>query len=461
MASLALSASPIQSLLQKSNIITKKRSECAQQKIFFLTGLNQSIIDEIIKKSLTSERIGKGGFSTVYKVNHDDRNFAVKYEKYDKDITKDVFELELSIALYLTANDRTRPYVPFTFGGRADEQGGFIVMELIDGINLQDVLYKRHISEEERIFIKKKLEDAISALHSVKVMHLDITNPLNILILFDYNNIIDIVLIDFNASNYTNYSRPYNILYNYNNSESPAANLQFKHINRNRFFETNGNNIKIIHTAPRVPRIYETLLSPTPEQLAQIDICERELGLLETEYYQLQRNSYLEREVEWLRKIDEHNNKIKNKNILRKWMISQLNPIISNDEQFLELFGEDLFNFLYSIFQKYRQHKIYFRTSYNKAMIPTKEIAQLLYNRYKEQALPLGKDDEEVFRRNAAELFESRRLEFEGNLIRNGNTGFKGGKSQKMKKTIRQRSQIKTQKRTNKKMYTDAHRYYN
>ncbi len=132
MASLALSASPIQSLLQKSNIITKKRSECAQQKIFFLTGLNQSIINEIIDKSSTGERIGKGGFSTVYKVNHDDRNYAIKYEKYDKDITKVVFELELSIALYLTANDRTRPYVPFKFGGRADEQGGYIVMELLE-----------------------------------------------------------------------------------------------------------------------------------------------------------------------------------------------------------------------------------------------------------------------------------------------------------------------------------------
>ena len=450
-------ASSIEYLIQKSDIITKKRTECSQQKIFFLTGLNQTVIDEIIGKISTGERIGKGGFSTVYKVNHGGQNYAIKYEKYDEDITKDVFAIELSIALYLTANDRTRPYVPFTFGGRIDDQGGYIVMEVLDGKDLRYVLEHRHISEKEREFLGKKLEDAIRALHSVKVMHLDLGNLLNIFILFDYNNITELVLIDFNASNYTNYSRPYNIRYDYNNSESFVANLQYKHFNKNKFPEINisdSSNIKVIHTTPRTPRTYEMLLTLSPEQFAEINVCEKELEQLEIDYYQLQKNTYSEREVNWIRNINEHDKKPRYKKFLRTWLTAEINEITGNDEHFLELFGEDLFNFLYSIFKKYRQQTTYFRTSYNRALIPTKEIAQQLYNRYREHSLPLKKGEEEALKRDGEELFESRRHNFERDLVENGDKGFKGGKTRKIKNTIRRIRRAKTQKKSGKSSKT-------
>lgn len=76
-----------------------------------------------------------------------------------------------------------------------DENYYYIVMEYVEGENLEDVLKKRKLNIEEAIQIFKKILNILNDLHSQKIVHRDI-KPANIIIKENK----DVILLDFGIS---------------------------------------------------------------------------------------------------------------------------------------------------------------------------------------------------------------------------------------------------------------------
>ncbi len=138
--------------------------------------------------------IGEGGTAVVFRAldNRLKRPVALKRFKVDENSSNSQDYLA-----ELESVSRVRhPNVVSTFDANVDEKGSFIVMELIDGIDLQEAV------EKERFGINRFVDFAIQALegllatHDGGLLHLDL-KPSNIMISYQASGRSTVKLVDY------------------------------------------------------------------------------------------------------------------------------------------------------------------------------------------------------------------------------------------------------------------------
>ena len=143
----------------------------------------QSYIGKRIGNYLITSLIGEGGMATIYKAKRDDNEFerevAIKFIKpsVSTDESKRRFAAERNILASLSHNNIAKLFD----SGITEEGQPFFIMELVDGLQLNEFLEKHTLDTSTCLNIFKKILGATAYAHANAVIHKDI-KPSNIII---------------------------------------------------------------------------------------------------------------------------------------------------------------------------------------------------------------------------------------------------------------------------------------
>jgi calcium-dependent protein kinase len=142
--------------------------------------------------------IGKGGFSSVFKVKHKNSGTVRAIKEFTKDGKTNKLPNEISIQRSMSHPNITKAYEWFE-----DKDHYYLVTEYLSGGDLIEAVGKfSKFGEVEVAVIMKQLMSSLSYLHSKNVIHRDI-KPQNIMLEQKPNNVeIAIKIIDFGLSEY-------------------------------------------------------------------------------------------------------------------------------------------------------------------------------------------------------------------------------------------------------------------
>ena len=157
--------------------------------------MNDPRIGKTIGGCRIESLIGKGGMGAVYLAHqlHLDRKVAVKLllssllgnEKETKDALVKRFRQEAFFAAKLQHPNAVQIY---DFGEQEDTY--YIVMQYIDGKNLEELLKERGaLSIEDCLYIVKEVARALKAAHELGIVHRDI-KPANIMMRRDRSIVV-------------------------------------------------------------------------------------------------------------------------------------------------------------------------------------------------------------------------------------------------------------------------------
>ena len=156
------------------------------------------------------KKLGEGSFGKVYTAAVEDQGYAllpygapplvaIKHLHNIDSIEKDVIINEIINLKTFILRRSVKYYGCFT-----NKDGLYIVMELIDGVDLFDLVDKNTLSTNDKLFIARELALAIAECHKVGLVHRDI-KPENVMVQFQANNMVPIIkLIDYGLSCNTN-----------------------------------------------------------------------------------------------------------------------------------------------------------------------------------------------------------------------------------------------------------------
>jgi calcium-dependent protein kinase len=151
-------------------------------------------------------KLGKGSFGSVFKVLHINSGLlrAMKIIKKENLIYQDDDKKFLNEVKILMACEH--PNIIKIFEYYNDEHNFYLITEYISGGELYETIVSwKTFDEEKACYIMSQILEAINYLHSIKIIHRDI-KPENILVenkvKNNDNEMVNIKLIDFGASNY-------------------------------------------------------------------------------------------------------------------------------------------------------------------------------------------------------------------------------------------------------------------
>jgi|GEM_PF-587048 len=126
-------------------------------------------------------RLGQGGMGTVWKATElsTKREVAIKFlgrHRFDSDKAKARFEREVALAAKLTHPNVARVYASGLHRGVY-----YYVMELIDGIHLDNYVQQQDLSDRDILKLMAQVCDAVRHAHSLGIVHRDL-KPSNILV---------------------------------------------------------------------------------------------------------------------------------------------------------------------------------------------------------------------------------------------------------------------------------------
>lgn len=146
------------------------------------------------------EKLGEGGMGVVYRARHAmlQRATAVKFLDATKNDEKSIIRFEREVQLTAQLN---HPNTILIYDyGRTPEGVFYYAMELLDGINLEDLVVRHGPQPEGRVIqILKQICGSLAEAHSVGLIHRDV-KPANILLnmrggLFDFVKLLDFGLV--------------------------------------------------------------------------------------------------------------------------------------------------------------------------------------------------------------------------------------------------------------------------
>lgn len=128
---------------------------------------------------IVQERLGQGGFATVYKVFD---SLAEVMHVLKLVLTDRVSVYQRLRQEYKTlSNLPSHPYVvKVTWAGQLADSTPYIVFEFIDGLNVENLVRERALTLEDAIKIAEQVADGLAHLHKNNVYHQDI-KPSNLL----------------------------------------------------------------------------------------------------------------------------------------------------------------------------------------------------------------------------------------------------------------------------------------
>ena len=154
------------------------------------------------------KKMGEGSFGNVYKAYVNDKGYAllpydaqpyvaIKHLKHLRNVDSTESSMIINEIKNLKSFKLKRS-VRY-YGCFANKDGLYIVMELIDGVDLFDLIMDNTLRPNDKLFIAKEVAFAIAECHKVGLVHRDI-KPENIMVQFRLNDTPIIKLIDYGLS---------------------------------------------------------------------------------------------------------------------------------------------------------------------------------------------------------------------------------------------------------------------
>jgi len=162
-------------------------------------GLEEKKVDifqagDLVDKYKVLKPLGRGGMGQVYLAERNDRQFeqkvAIKCFSPDE-VRENLFENFRNEQQFLASLNHGA-IAHILDGGITDDNIHYIIMEYVDGLQIDEYLKKHELSTQEKLQLFIKICDAINYAHNRLILHLDI-KPSNIFI----NNDGQLKLLDF------------------------------------------------------------------------------------------------------------------------------------------------------------------------------------------------------------------------------------------------------------------------
>ncbi len=152
------------------------------------------------------EQIGKGGLGAVYKAldTQLQREVAIKRVlSADKATEEEVREAaEKLIAEAQTLSSLNHPNIITVFDVGQDEEGGFVVMELLKGETLDETIERGVLTQEDFTEVVYQTMEALIAAQANNVIHRDI-KPTNIMVIWQASGKFQLKILDFGLAKFS------------------------------------------------------------------------------------------------------------------------------------------------------------------------------------------------------------------------------------------------------------------
>lgn len=152
------------------------------------------------------EQIGKGGLGAVYKAldTQLQREVAIKRVLTTDQATEEEVDEAASklIAEAQTLSSLNHPNIITVFDVGQDEQGGFVVMELLKGETLDETVERGVLTQGDFIEVVYQTMEALIAAQASDVIHRDI-KPTNIMVIWQASGKFQLKILDFGLAKFS------------------------------------------------------------------------------------------------------------------------------------------------------------------------------------------------------------------------------------------------------------------
>ena len=152
------------------------------------------------------EQIGKGGLGAVYKAfdTQLQREVAMKRVLSPDQATEEEVQeaADKLIAEAQTLSSLNHPNIVTVFDVGQDEEGGFVVMELLKGETLDETIERGVLTQEDFTEVVYQAMEALIAAQAANVIHRDI-KPTNIMVIWQASGKFQIKILDFGLAKFS------------------------------------------------------------------------------------------------------------------------------------------------------------------------------------------------------------------------------------------------------------------
>ena len=152
------------------------------------------------------EQIGKGGGGFVFKGFDTFLKRDVAIKRILDAETASEEEIKIAARNLLgeaqTLSTLNHPNIVTVFDVGMDEQGGFVVMELLDGETLFDTVERGVLTQEDFVELAIQSMEALIAAHAVNVMHRDL-KPTNVMVIWQPSGRFQTKVLDFGLAKFS------------------------------------------------------------------------------------------------------------------------------------------------------------------------------------------------------------------------------------------------------------------
>jgi serine/threonine protein kinase len=152
------------------------------------------------------DQIGKGGLGAVYKAldTQLQREVAIKRVLSTSNATEEEVKDSANklIAEAQTLSSLNHPNIVTVFDVGQDEQGGFVVMELLKGETLDETVARGVLTQEDFTEVVYQTLEALIAAQANNVIHRDI-KPTNIMVIWQASGKFQIKILDFGLAKFS------------------------------------------------------------------------------------------------------------------------------------------------------------------------------------------------------------------------------------------------------------------
>ncbi|MBL8120786.1 MAG: serine/threonine protein kinase, partial [Anaerolineae bacterium] len=152
------------------------------------------------------DQIGKGGLGAVYKAldTQLQREVAIKRVLSTTNATEEEVKEAANklIAEAQTLSSLNHPNIVTVFDVGQDEQGGFVVMELLKGETLDETVARGVLTQEDFTEVVYQTLEALIAAQANNVIHRDI-KPTNIMVIWQASGKFQLKILDFGLAKFS------------------------------------------------------------------------------------------------------------------------------------------------------------------------------------------------------------------------------------------------------------------
>lgn len=161
-------------------------------------------VGDIIRGGYRLERfIARGGAGSVWLAKHTDNDRQAAVKVLDPDLTQDEQYIRRFVREARLVADIRHPNIVRIFSLKAIDKQFAIIMEYLDGPNLEQFLESTRMSALQAVHVTLQVLDALESVHAAGVVHRDL-KPQNIIVLGTANSDLSMVpsikLLDFGCA---------------------------------------------------------------------------------------------------------------------------------------------------------------------------------------------------------------------------------------------------------------------